>query len=83
MASDGDGALFIAVNTLVAMLDARGVLRQDEFVAALQREQEGRSDGLKTVLQQMIVQMMPDEPPSMVLIGGGKPDSEAEDQVGG
>lgn len=83
MASDGEGALFIAVNTLVSMLDAKGVLSQQEFVEALQLEQTGRSDEIKGVLQQMIVQMTPDEPPSMVLIDGGKPDADGENMVGG
>ena len=81
MASDGDAALFIALNTLVTMLDARGLLSQQDFVQALQVEQTGRSDGVKSVLQQMIEQMTPDVPPSMVLIDGGKPDGE--EMIGG
>jgi hypothetical protein len=65
------------------MLDAKGVLSQQEFVEALQLEQAGRSDEIKSVLQQMIVRMIPNEPPSMVLIDGGKPDAVGEDMVGG
>jgi hypothetical protein len=74
MTSDGDGALFIALTTLVAMLDEKGLLSEQEFIDALQGEQKGRSDGLKSVLQQMIVRMTPPEPPSMLLIDGGKSD---------
>ena len=51
MTSDGDGALFIALTTLVAMLDEKGLLSEQEFIDALQGEQKGRSDGLKMAVE--------------------------------
>lgn len=74
MTSDGDGALFIALATLVAMLAEKALLNEQEFIDALQGEQKGRSEGLKRVLQHMIVRLTPPEPPSMILIDGGKSD---------
>jgi len=76
MATAGENALLIAINSLVALLDAKEILTRDEFAAALTLDAEGQASDVRAILAEMARLVTPLPAAKLTAIDGGKQGDE-------
>lgn len=74
MATPIEEGLFIAFNSIVALLEAKGLLTSTEVVEAMKLETKGRPDDVAAVLMEIAQKYTPKPPAVLRAIDGGKGD---------
>lgn len=72
MATPVENSLFIALHTLIVMLDAKGLISRAEYVEALKLDTSGRPKDIAAVLTDIARQYAPKSTPALKIIEGGR-----------